>query len=440
MSIDNIDILQPYGFVSCLDAAKSWHGTSVQCTQPLPISGHLTPDDVLTPATVSGATNKRMCSSPVNTPIPREKHKRRRRTLTEHASPYSTMVTESQEPTTSLSNPFQTTNTAEYANSSVMLKLEDFKPNFAEQSALNTLQNDLFLCIMLRKAESTLSTQPLPGLQSLVNCVRHQAAEKEVSHITYVEIVSEKADSKPTLMGVISRLQTTFVEELKQKYVLVVGDAKTYNLLQAICYEYKSYLKWLIPFPGDWHVLFNYQKALMKPYADAGLATLAKAAGHRAETLTSLLQASNFRRTHEFLLQSFDALYRYFFSLYSSHMSGTRAAECSESVEEQITELLSSLIHQFTAIASEDDLESFRQRSTNIMASELMPLKYSGFTNYMESLAQQHETVRFWYQFVSVDCFAYIALFISIRYRNWELRTGSLKLLAAIFSAFDRPI
>ena len=116
------------------------------------------------------------------------------------------MVTESQEPTTSLSNPFQTTNTAEYANSSVMLKLEDFKPNFAEQSALNTLQNDLFLCIMLRKAESTLSTQPLPGLQSLVNCVRHQAAEKEVSHITYVEIVSEKADSKPTLMGVISRL------------------------------------------------------------------------------------------------------------------------------------------------------------------------------------------------------------------------------------------
>ena len=310
VSIDNIDILQPYGFVSCLDATRSWHGTSVQCTHPLPVSGHLTPDDVLTPATVSGATNKRMCSSPVNT---REKHKRRRRTLTEHASPHSTMVTESQEPTTSLSNPFQTTNTAEYANSSVMLKLEDFKPNFAEQSALNTLQNDLFLCIMLRKAGSTLSMQPFPGLQSLVNCVRHQAAEKEVSHITYVEIVSEKADSKPTIMGVISRLQTTFVEELKQKYVLVVGDAKTYNLLQAICYEYKSYLKWLIPFPGDWHVLFNYQKALMKPYADAGLATLAKAAGHRAETLTSLLQASNFRRTHEFLLQSFDALY-------SSHM------------------------------------------------------------------------------------------------------------------------
>ena len=84
-----------------------------------------------------------------------------------------------------------------------MLKLEDFKPNFALQSALNTLQNDLFLCIMLRTAGSTLS---FPGLQSLLNCVRRQAAEKEVSHITYVEIVSEKEDSKPTLMGVISWL------------------------------------------------------------------------------------------------------------------------------------------------------------------------------------------------------------------------------------------
>ena len=38
VSIDNIDILQPFGFVSCQDATRSWHGTSVQCTQPLPLS------------------------------------------------------------------------------------------------------------------------------------------------------------------------------------------------------------------------------------------------------------------------------------------------------------------------------------------------------------------------------------------------------------------
>lgn len=35
VSIDNMDILQPYGFVSCLNASRSWHGTSVQ---PLPVT------------------------------------------------------------------------------------------------------------------------------------------------------------------------------------------------------------------------------------------------------------------------------------------------------------------------------------------------------------------------------------------------------------------
>ena len=45
VSIDNIDILQPFSFVSSLDATRSWHGTSVQCVQPLPISGLLTSDD-----------------------------------------------------------------------------------------------------------------------------------------------------------------------------------------------------------------------------------------------------------------------------------------------------------------------------------------------------------------------------------------------------------
>ena len=63
------------------------------------------------------------------------------------------------------------------------------------QSVLDTLQNDLFHCSILRQAAQ--SSQIFPGLQSLVNCVRKQACDWEVSHVTYVEIVSEKTDSKP---------------------------------------------------------------------------------------------------------------------------------------------------------------------------------------------------------------------------------------------------
>ena len=65
------------------------------------------------------------------------------------------------------------------------------------------------------------------------------------------EVVSEKADSKHTLIGVVSRIQQVFAQELGQKYVIIVGDAKTYNILQDIRHEYKSQLRWLIPFPGD---------------------------------------------------------------------------------------------------------------------------------------------------------------------------------------------
>ena len=112
-----------------------------------------------------------------------------------------------------------------------------------------------------------------------------------------------------------TRLHRVFAQELGQKYVIIVGDAKTsktYNTLQEICHEYKSQLKWLTPFPCDWQVLYNSQKALMKPYKDAGLASLGKVSGHRTETLTSLLmiQASNFWQTHEFLPQAYEVFYR----------------------------------------------------------------------------------------------------------------------------------
>ena len=46
VSIDNLDILQPHAFVSCTDAIRSWHGTSVQCMQPLPLTGILKAGDM----------------------------------------------------------------------------------------------------------------------------------------------------------------------------------------------------------------------------------------------------------------------------------------------------------------------------------------------------------------------------------------------------------
>ncbi len=72
---------------------------------------------------------------------------------------------------------------------------------------------------------------------------------------------------------------------LRSKWLIVVGDAKTYDILYAHKKKYGHKMEWLLP---DWHILYNYQKVLLKVYGDAGLLQLAKISGHRAETLTSL--------------------------------------------------------------------------------------------------------------------------------------------------------
>lgn len=72
----------------------------------------------------------------------------------------------------------------------------------------------------------------------------------------------------------------------------------------SVAIYYGDNVKWLIPFPGDWHAMYNYHKVLMKLYAD----DLAKDSGYRSKTLTALRNAT---RTHLFLLQSFEPLYHF---------------------------------------------------------------------------------------------------------------------------------
>ena len=79
------------------------------------------------------------------------------------------------------------------------------------------------------------------------------------------------------------------------------------------------------------------------------------------------------------------------------------------------------------------DLESFRRKAQSVLSST--GISYTGFTELKKSLAKKQDTISFWYQFLIHDCFAYIALYVGIRYRCWALRMGSLEQQAAIFSA-----
>ena len=63
----------------------------------------------------------------------------------------------------------------------------------------------------------------------------------------------------------------------------------------------------------------------------------------------------------------------------------------------------------------------------------------TAFSTLIQSQAHKNPTLQFWYQFIFEDCLAYIGLFLAIRTGDWNLRLASIKLMAPLFIAFDRP-
>ena len=131
------------------------------------------------------------------------------------------------------------------------------------------------------------------------------ATHTERSEVGYVEVMDAGADRKDTMLDLIHNLHTKFIAGKSRDYLVIEGDQKLYGVLQELKCEYGNDLDWVIPMPGDWHLLMNFQKAIIKPYFDAGLKELAKAAGYPT---ASIQVCGQFKRTHQFLLEVWEAL------------------------------------------------------------------------------------------------------------------------------------
>lgn len=220
-------------------------------------------------------------------------------------------------------------------------------------------------------------------------------------------------------MSIINDLYSEFILIKKKRFVLLEGDPATYERLQSIKVEYGNDLSWMIPFPGDWHFLKNFQEVLLKIYFDAGLSDLAKASGYLPNSI-----GGNFKRTHHFLLEVWESLYRLFLSLF-----------LSKEAPADFVEYASNWIKSFPQ--SQDQESAFR--NLNQLLSDLSE-KYTDLHKEFElHMEQQHETAKFWLRFIFDDCFAYIALYFAIRSGKWDLRVAAIKHMAALFTAFDRP-
>ena len=151
------------------------------------------------------------------------------------------------------------------------------------------------------------------------------------------------ADTKDTMMDMWHELHQQYVVKQNHMWLVVEGDGKIYEILQSLKFEYGEELKWLLPYPGDWHMLKNFQIALMKPYFDAGLKSLAQAAGY---PLAAIQTCGQFKRIHNFLLEAWESVYRAMLALFMESHNSTPKCEVqlsSSNLQQQIIESIHSL-------------------------------------------------------------------------------------------------
>ena len=131
----------------------------------------------------------------------------------------------------------------------------------------------------------------------------------------------------------------------------------------------------------------------MKIYYNDGLKEIGSSSGYHGATLKSLEHCSNFKRTHHFLLQMWEALYRELFNTYFLNNSKDVLVNGKCILSNSITEKHPPyhVMGRITQLLEDDST-------------------HSKFKSYVEQLTLKDNTIKFWYQFVFIDCFSYLSL------------------------------
>lgn len=315
-----------------------------------------------------------------------------------------------------MTNPIQENNTPPL--------LSEFLPSEQERSALLELKHELNMYMLQKTAiAAKQSENTLIDLQEYFSCTR--ATHTEKSNVFYHNILDSKADSKDTLKPLLHDLYEEFIVRrgMHNKYLVVEGDAKIYELLQSLKLEYSNELGWLIPYPGDWHMLMNYQVALMKPYFDAGLHQLAEAAGY---PVASIRACGQFKKTHHFITEAWEAMYRAMLSAFMGREEGRQ-----EDLLSRVFDILNN-----TKDSTEGNFKDTMNTSIGTLSKQTETF-FSEFDEFIQEMTAKDDTWKFWSQFVFVDAMAYISLYLAMRSGDWDLRMTSMKTMAPLFTAFD---
>lgn len=178
---------------------------------------------------------------------------------------------------------------------------------------------------------------------------------------------------------------------------------------------------------------------IINTYADAGLRQLAETSGFRAKTLTSLLSCNNFRLVHNFIIQLGEAVLRTMFTKFMNHRMEP-FFNCSYETHSLTSDTIVNIIAQPMLNASTSDLiKPALLQVVDIMETGRLKSLHDEFNIFIDQLAQKDSTWKFWKGLIFIDFLAYLSLFTAVHTRNWNLRVASLKQIAPLVCAFDRP-
>lgn len=425
VSIDNIDVLTPFAAVE-VDKTRSWHGTSIMAQQPKPLTETLhryeqldtiEPDESVNsiPSCSTGAETQ--STNVKNAPAVVKKPSVRRRTAQLE----------------SLDIPGPSSFNPPLNKTSIRSQLSAASFELSEEETLSEkkINRDIMLYITERY-HYILNDIPtvIPGLKCKLSLENEKYVEK--SQFSYMYILNEKADCPATLKRSLGLLYDSFGVNKKINHLVIAGDGATVRLLLNLKAEYGESLDWMIPYLGEWHILKNFQEVLMKIFWDAGLKEIAKQT-HKQMTLNSLGNCSNFKRTHRFLLQVYEAIFMFQFQCFLDHRDKDTQFSKDHFLQE-VGKLVSNIEYEDGNFKG---LPDFLLRQEQFFDQYLLPLQ-NEYVKYCKEMSDKYETFKFWNQFLFNDCLCYIHLWIAIRSGNWNLRNAAFKAMAPLFYAFDR--
>ena len=265
ISADNIDFLHSYAQVFCGNQQSSWHGTTVQAAQPMP-SMHVQREEEHPKSSPQYSLGLKRAALKTTTPVPKVRRRARCR---------NGCTAQSNDTLSANIQLDSVTNQACDHNPLFGRTLRDFEVNPEEKQALEHLRKQLAVYMLIKTEHTSQSnTQNLLNIREYMQITNPQTIEP--SNVVYLSVLDAKADSKDTIMQVLQDANKQYIKGLKKQHVIMEGDAKVYELIQSLKHEYPEEFHWVLPYPGDWHLLRNFQRVLMKAYCDAGLREMAQ--------------------------------------------------------------------------------------------------------------------------------------------------------------------